>query len=139
MAVDRVSRRGILGAAVAAAGMAATASRAQSPAPPSFELVLRPTRVFKTADRSHENTESWIVYLVIQTRTQAALTPATMKVDLLKGGFVVSSKAYPSEGLRSLLLPANLPGKLPDGSAPTTPLFWPYLVRIRATEPIRPP
>ncbi len=87
-----LSRRALVGAS-AAASMALAAPRAAAAAAggPVFELVPRPTRkVFKTRDRSHENTESWIFSLAVQTASSAPLTPAAIEhPELLSRGVVL--------------------------------------------------
>ncbi len=133
-----VSRRGMM-AATAAAGVAAAmplGAHATLGGGAVFALVPRPTRVFKTADRSHENTESWIFSLAVQTASAAPLTPAAMRIELLKGAQVVRTAAYPAAGLAPLTYRSGLPPTLADGSAPPVPVFWPFLIRLRHTEPV---
>lgn len=138
---DGFSRRGFLGSA-AAAGLAGTtrvaaAARNRSPAATkAFDLVLRPTRVFKTADRSHENTESWIFSLVVQTATPSTFAPEAMKIDLLKGATLLRTVNYSAEGFAPLTYHTGLPPLLADGSPSPTPIYWPFVVRLRQTEPI---
>ncbi len=139
------SRRGFLGTSMLV-GLAGTnvveaSGRARPHAAPNkreetFDLILRPTRVFKTADRSHEGTESWIFSLIVQIGTPAALTPAAMKIDLLKDSTVLRTENYPAEGFSALTYHTSLPPKLADGSASPTPLYWPFVVRLRHTEPV---
>jgi murein DD-endopeptidase MepM/ murein hydrolase activator NlpD len=99
-------------------------------------LVPRPTRVFKTADRSHEATESWIFSLMVQTDAPAKLTPASMKVSLLRNSQVLSTTSYSTEGLKPLTYQTSSRPRLADGNLPPTPIFWPVAIRIRHTEPV---
>lgn len=139
---DGFSRRGFLGSA-AVAGLAstvpvaaATRSRATPAATKTFDLVLRPTRVFKTADRSHENTESWIFSLVVQTGTPSPLAPEAMRVDLLKGATLLRRVDYSAEGFAPLTYHTSFPALLADGSPSPTPIYWPFVIRLRQTEPV---
>lgn len=126
-----LSRRGALGAA----GLVLSPGAVRAADGAVFDLALRPTRVFKTADRSHEDTESWIFSLLIQSPAQAKLTPASMNVELMSGGRLVRSSAYPAAGFEPLTYHTGFPPKLADGSQPQPPFFWPFVVRLRFTEP----
>jgi Peptidase family M23 len=101
-----------------------------------FEIVLRPTHVFKTADRSHETTESWIFSAIVQSSSSSVFTPTLMTVDLLKRGVLLRSSHYSETGLGPLTYHSSLTPLLADGSAPPTPIYWPFVVRLRNTEPI---
>jgi hypothetical protein len=98
-------------------------------------LVLRPTHVFKTADRSHENTDSWIFSVMLQTDTPEKIAPVAMKVTLLKKSQILSSSFYTAQGLRALVYQTSLQPRLADGSIPPKPIFWPAAIRIRHTGP----
>jgi murein DD-endopeptidase MepM/ murein hydrolase activator NlpD len=113
----------------------AAGAAAAAPSQAGFTLALRPTRVFKTADRSHEDTESWIFSLLVQSPTPAKLEPAAMTVELLSAGQRVRVSRYPAEGLKPLTYRTAFPPRLPDGRAPERPFFWPFVVRMRFTEP----
>ena len=101
-----------------------------------FELVVRPTRVFKTSDRSHEQTESWIFSLLVQTATEEKLRPGSMHIDMLRRGRVVRSVSCPTEGFLPLTFQTAARPRLPDGRAPERPFFWPWAIRLRGCEPI---
>jgi hypothetical protein len=128
------SRRGVIGTSLLA-GVALAVPRGAGAAP-AFELVPRPTRVIKTADRSHENTESWIFSLIVQTAAPGAWTPAAMTIDLLKGGAVLRSTAYPAAGFAPLTYHTGFAPTLADGSQSPAPIFWPFVIRLRHTEPV---
>ena len=76
-------------------------NRTNSKEPTPLTLVPRPTHIFKTPDRSHENTESWIFSLMVQTDTQGEIVPVAMKVTLLRKSQILSSTSYTAEGLES--------------------------------------
>jgi hypothetical protein len=101
-----------------------------------LELVLRPTHVYKTPDRSHENTESWIFSIMAQTDLPLKLSQAEMKVTLLKESRVIRVVSYPTEGLRALTYQPRQGPKLPEGTEPKSPIFWPLAIRLRQTEPV---
>ena len=61
-----------------------SAGAADSKKATPLALVPRSTRVFKSADRSHEDTDSWIFSLMIQTDKPDKIAPTTMKVALLR-------------------------------------------------------
>jgi hypothetical protein len=100
-------------------------------------LVPRPTRVFKSADRSHEDTDSWIFSIMIQTGKPDKIAPTTMKVALLRHSRVLSTTAYNKEGLDPLVYQPSQPPRLADGSVSPTPIFWPVAIRIRHTGPAK--
>src|SRR5690349_7358055 len=104
----------------------------------SSALVLapRPLHIFKTADRSHENTESWTFSLMAELTTPAKLTPSRMSVNLSRDAQVLSTTIYSAEGLEGLTYKPNFPARGADGTTPTTPVFWPFAVRIRGREPM---
>lgn len=131
-----ISRRmlafaGPLGLAYGSAALAAQ----RAVASPAFELAVRPTRVFKVADRSHEDTETWIVSVVVQTGVFAQLKPASMQIVLLKAGQPLRTIVYSTAGFTPLTYQTAAPRLLADGAAPASPIFWPFLIRLRFTEP----
>jgi hypothetical protein len=91
--------------------------------------------VFKTADRSHENSESWIFSLMVQTASDAPLAPQRMTIVLLKGGTPLRRTEYPAAGFAPLTYHTAFPALLADGSPSPTPIFWPFVIRLRHTEP----
>lgn len=127
------SRRETFAASLAALGVAADPVEGR-PAP-SLELAPRPTRVFKIADRSHEDTETWIFSLLAQTATPAKLKPVSMRIDLLKDASLLRTTTYPNPGFTPLTYQTAAPRRLADGSEPPRPIYWPFAIRIRATEP----
>jgi hypothetical protein len=133
MELRGISRRGALGASAVALALSSGAAGAAGA--PAFDLALRPTRVFKAADRSHEDTESWIFSLLVQSPTPARLTPSAMSIELISAGRLVRSSSYPATGFEPLTYRTGLPARLADGSTPQPPFFWPFVVRLRFTEP----
>ena len=116
--------------------IAAPVRAADNPPAQTFDLILRPTRVFKAPDRSHENTETWMFWLLAQTTESGKMTPTAMKVDLLKGTMLLRTIHYPADGLKALTFRLRIQPKLADGSASATPIFWPLAFRLRHTEPM---
>jgi hypothetical protein len=135
-----ISRRGFVGSAalagLVAGGAAAQSATAGAGEKKSFDIVLRPTRVYKTPDHSHENTESWIFSAMVQSSSPDPLVPAAMTVELLKGGTVLRETHYPKEGFAPLTYRTVFPPLLADGRASPSPIFWPFVVRLRHTEPV---
>src|SRR5215472_2859630 len=129
MSTNDLSRRGFLATSVLAVAGSQSATTEQdrsnsSVENNSFELTPRPTRVFKTFDRSHERTESWIFSLVVQAKKDVTLTPAALKVTLLRRGSVVRTEDMPAAGFEPLTYHSQLGPRLPDGSPSPTPIFW---------------
>src|SRR5262249_40272513 len=104
----------------------------------SSALVLtpRPVHIFKTTDRSHENTESWTFSLMVEITTPEKLTLASMKVNLLRDASVLSTTSYFPDGLKGLIYKPNTRAMLADGSKPPKPTFWPFAIRLRDREPV---
>src|SRR5205823_14049837 len=78
-------------------------NRADSKEPTPLTWVPRPTHIFKTPDRSQENTESWIFSLMVQTDTSGEMMPAAMKVTQHRKAQILSSPSYTAEGSKSLV------------------------------------
>jgi hypothetical protein len=130
-----LSRRLVIRASALAAG--ATLVGQATASSPSMDLLCLPLRVFKTADFNLDRTESWAVNLFVQTHDSVALTPKRLQVDLLKNGRLAKSTVYIDDGFGALTFsPGSVTPKLPDGSAPTEPLFWPFIIRLRHSEPL---
>ena len=120
--------------ACAATLESANAAKAAATAP---ELTLQPypTRVYKAPDRSHENTQSWIFSLALQSTAALTLVPESMQIDLLGKGVVLRHTTYAKDGFAPLTYKTALPPKMPDGTAPAQALYWPLVVRLRSIEP----
>ena len=141
MTVTAFTRRRFLGVTALAAATPAIASTT-APARAAGDagtggaiLVLRPTRVFKVKDRSHENTESWIVSIAVQTPGPATLEPVALDVELAKDDLVLRSAHYGARAFAAMTYRSSFAPKLPDGREPPTPLHWPLFLRLRHTEP----
>lgn len=136
MAIPGFTRRQFLGAtALAAATRAVAAASGPATAADHATLVLRPTRVFKVKDRSHENTESWIVSIAVQTPGPATLEPVALDVELAKDDLVLRHAHYGAQAFAAMTYRSSFAPKLPDGGDPPTPLHWPLFLRLRHTEP----
>lgn len=142
MTAPAFTRRDFLGAAALMATVPATAS-ASATVNGSTDadrgdamLVLRPTRVFKVRDRSHEKTESWIVSIAVQTPAEATLTPLGLDVDLSRDDLLLRHAHYGADAFAAMTYRSSFAPKLPDGREPPTPLHWPLFLRLRHTEPV---
>ena len=142
MSLPGFTRRQFIGAAViaSAAPMAAVPSgataRPRHSGPIQGVLVLRPTRVFKVRDRSHENTESWIVSIAVQTPGPATLEPLALEVELSKDDRLLRRAQYGAEAFKAMTYRSGFAPKLPDGREPAEPMHWPLFIRLRHTEPL---
>lgn len=141
------TRRQFVGAAAFTAAMPAIASnsatttsvqvpRTAEAASGEATLILRPTRVFKVKDRSHEKTESWIVSIAVQTPGPATLEPVALDVELARDDLVLRHAHYGVEAFAAMTYRSSFPPKLADGREPPTPLHWPLFLRLRHTEPV---
>ena len=132
-----LSRRGVIAGSAMLVGYS-QAGGALAEGSTGLSLVSQPLRVFKAADAGHERTDSWYLYLIAQTPDEVTLTPTRMRVEMSSAGKLAKSIDYVGEGLKSSTFPTAGTGivpKLPDGSAPPSPLFWPFLIRLRQSEP----
>ena len=105
--------------------------------PSATTLTLQPfpTHVYKAKDRSHEKTVSWIFSLAVQSNTPVDLQPESMAIDLMSGRHVLRHSTYSRDGFAPLTYKTALTPKLPDGTAPASPLYWPLSIRLRYIEP----
>lgn len=93
-----------------------------------------PTRIYKTPDAGNERTESWTIWLLVETTTQRALKVQSAIIELLSGKQVVRATRYEADGVRVLTIVPPFTPRLPDGRAPPAPIHWPGAIRIRCTE-----
>ncbi len=93
-----------------------------------------PTRIFKTRDAGNERTESWTIWLLVESNTQRALKVRSANIQLLCNKQVVRTTRYDEDGVRALTIVPPFSPKLPDGSAPPAPIYWPQAIRIRCME-----
>ena len=94
-----------------------------------------PTRVYKAEDRSHEHTVSWIFSLMVQSTQPTKLAPESMVIDLMHGKQVLRHTTYSRDGFEPLTYTTALTPTLPDGTQPSSPLYWPLSIRLRYVEP----
>lgn len=125
-----VSRRGLLALPALAV---ATPALAQTP---GVRLLALPTRVFKTPDPGRERTESWVLWLFVETEVDGPVILEGLTVSLSGGGRPLSAKTYPAAAAQALSIKPPLTPRRPDGSAPLRPIYWPLAIRIRCTEPV---
>lgn len=93
-----------------------------------------PTRIFKTRDAGNERTESWTLWLLVETGAPRALKVQAANIQLLCERKFVRSTRYEEAGVRALTIVPPFSPRLPDGHASPTPIYWPQAVRIRCTE-----
>lgn len=101
---------------------------------PMISLRPLPTRLYKTRDSGHERTESWTLWLLVETGRPRALAVQGVDIQLLAGKQVTRSVHLGEEGTKALTIKPPFPPKRPDGSAPPSPIYWPQAVRLRFTE-----
>lgn len=93
-----------------------------------------PTRVFKTSDPGGERTESWTIWLVVETNAQRDLKVQSATFQLLAGNRIIRSTRYDVDGARALTIVPPFSPRLPDGRPSSRPIHWPLAIRIRNTE-----
>lgn len=101
---------------------------------PGIRLQPMPTRIYKTPDASKERTESWAIWLLVETNAPRDLKVQTAKIQLLSGKDVVRTTDYEGAGARAVTFALPFTPKRMDGSTSPTPIFWPQQLRIRCTE-----
>jgi hypothetical protein len=93
-----------------------------------------PTRIYKTRDPGSERTESWVLWLLVETSAKRDLRVRSAKIQLLSGKDVMRTTGYDAEGVKALTIVPPFKPRLPDGRAPVAPIYWPQAVRVRCTE-----
>lgn len=92
-----------------------------------------PTRAFKTKDPRSERTESWTIWVIVETGTPHELKIQSATTQLLSNGKVVRSTHDEGYGAHVLTIVPPFSPRLPDGRESPTPIFWPLAIRIRNT------
>jgi len=129
-----LSRRGLLGAALSAGGLAT--GGATEPADDAVKLLPLPTRLYKVRDPGRNRTESWSCWLIVQTAKDEAVTLRELTLRLSAGESTVTTRQVSGAGLSPLVIDWPLPPRQPDGRAVPRPVFWRKAVRIRCVEPV---
>ena len=93
-----------------------------------------PTRIFKTRDAGNERTESWTLWLLLETTTKREVTVQSATIELLAANRLVRSTRYDADGLQALSIVPPFSPRLVDGRPSPAPIFWPRAIRIRITE-----
>ena len=101
---------------------------------PGIRLQPLPARIYKTRDAGNERTESWVIWLLVETGTQRDLKVQSATIELRAGPQLVRTTRYDADGVRALTIVPPFKPALPDGSPAPTPIYWPQAVRIRCTE-----
>lgn len=100
----------------------------------SLRLISQPSRIFRTSVPGNEAVDSWACWVIVQAENDAAIEATGLTVELFNGAERVKSASYTAAGVRALAIKPPLTPKLPDGSLPARPIFWPLAIRIRQTE-----
>jgi hypothetical protein len=93
-------------------GAAPTAGRASAA---GVRLQPLPTRAFKTRDPGSERTESWTIWVVVETSTPRELKIQSATTQLLSNGKVVRSTRDEGDGAHVLSIVPPFSPRLPDG------------------------
>lgn len=115
-------------------GSASVVSAADNPPDSGIRLQPLPTHIYKTPDANKERTESWTIWLLVETSAPRELTVQTVKIQLLSGKDIVRTTVYEGAGARAVAFALPFTPKLMDGSPSPAPIFWPQQIRIRCTE-----
>lgn len=97
-------------------------------------LLPLPTRVFKTRDAGNERTESWTLWLLVETNTKRDLKVQAATIELFAANRLVRGTRYDAEGIKALTIVPPFSPRLADGRPAPAPIFWPQGIRIRSTE-----
>lgn len=101
-----------------------------------LRLLSLPTRVYKSSDAGRESNESWVCWIFVETSALRQLVASRLRVTARSGQRRVQTVESEGDGIAQLALAPPIANKLVDGSAATTPTFWPLAVRVRGTAPI---
>jgi len=141
MTIHGISRRMLLTGAGTLLAATQFARLANAAAPSTNELTAAgvrllplPTRVYKTRDSGSERSESWVIWLLVETSAQRGLNIQSANIQLLHDGRVVRTTGYGSDGVRALTIVPPFPPRLADGRLSPAPIYWPQAMRIRCTE-----
>lgn len=93
-----------------------------------------PAHIYKTRDPGSERTESWVIWLLVETTAPRDLKVQSAMIELRSGQQVVRTTTYGADGVKGLTIVPPFSPKRLDGSPSPTPIFWPQAVRIRCTE-----
>jgi Peptidase family M23 len=134
----RMTRRRLLASAGSLLVAAQLPIRAFAEAPAGNKSGIRlqpwPTRIFKTRDAGNERTESWTLWLLVETTSKRDLDVQAATIEVLSASRVVRTTHYNTEGARALTIAPPFPPRLVDGRPSPSPIFWPRAIRVRVTE-----
>jgi hypothetical protein len=137
---DAVSRREMLHSLALAIPVARGGLALGSPRTWREQDVIRlqpqPTRLYKTADFTREQTESWIFWLFVEADRMRTLVPATLQLTCRSKERVIKTTALTADALAPLVLHPPAPTARMDGSPLRAPAYRPLGIRIRCSEPI---
>jgi hypothetical protein len=131
-----LSRRGFLATSAAGAALAAMGAPAVAQAGEERVRLLNiPQRVYKLADRSRENAESWYFHLVVQTAPGDALEPVGMDVTYLSRRQPIETESLGQAALAALHAVSRTATSDTDGTRLAEPVHW-QVYRVRASRPV---
>ena len=100
----------------------------------TVQLRSLPSRLYKTRDAGGERTESWTLWLLVETVAPRPLAVQAIDLQFLSGRQIVRRTQYAGDGVRAFTITPPFAPKLADGSPSPTPIYWPQAVRIRCSE-----
>ena len=134
----RITRRAWLatsGALMAGAVVPAAVAEPVTPGvDPGVRLLPLPTRLYKLRDSGQERTESWTLWLLVQTDAPRPLLVQQVDLHLFSGQQRVRSSHLRGPGVQAITIKPPFSPRRMDGSPAATPIHWPQAVRIRCTE-----
>ncbi len=101
-----------------------------------FRLVPLPTRIYKSVDASREQTESWILWLLVESDRQRDVAASALRITLRSKGQVVQATTVTGAGLDAIVLRLGLTPTRADGSAAPPSTVWHLRLRVRCSVPI---
>ncbi len=124
--------RSILAAALFSSALAVSANDRMPDT--GIRLQPLPTHIYKTRDAGNEPTESWVIWLLVETKTPRDVKVQSAKIELLSGQEVMRTTSYGAAGVRPLTIKFPYKPKALDGSPSPSPIYWPQAIRLRCTE-----
>ncbi len=136
MTEQGITRRDLLKSTVMVTAAAAVPPfSARAALDESIRLLPMPTRILKAPDASHERTESWVLWLLVEAVEPRALRVRALQIQLYSDTRLVHTSSFDGEGVKALTIVPPFGPRLLDGRPSPTPISWPQAVRIRCMEP----
>ena len=136
-----ISRRAALhGLALAVplsrAALAAAPRTATAHAQADVRLQVVPTGLYKLADASREQTESWIFWLFVESDRPRELRATSLVVTCRGRGSTLSTRSLTEAVLAGTVVRPPAPTRQLDGQPLASPVHRPLALRIRCSEPL---